>query len=238
MKAKILVLLFLGMLNIQAQTVKKPVTTTKKTTTTTKTPTKITPKTTAVVEGGQTTIYMQKEGGVFTIPCTVNGIKLKFIFDTGASDVSISLTEANFMLKNGYLKNEDILGKENYRDATGNISEGTKINIRKIEFEGYTLYNVKASIVHTLSAPLLLGQTAMAKLGKFQLDPNNGTLTILGGTNIAINNSSTISKNSTNPNNIIRPIAPAIIQKSIEGIFATFITKKGTIVVQLEYQKT
>lgn len=154
---------------------------------------------------GQTTIYMQKEGGVFTVPCIVNGIKLKFIFDTGASDVSISLTEANFMLKNGYLKNEDILGKENYSDATGNISEGTKINIRKIEFEGYTLYDVKASIVHTLSAPLLLGQSAMAKLGKFQLDPNNGTLTIIGGTNNltkSVPNNSIISKK---PNNTTKP---------------------------------
>lgn len=33
----------------------------------------------------QTTIKMEKEGGVYTIPCTVNGIKLKFIFDTGRS---------------------------------------------------------------------------------------------------------------------------------------------------------
>ena len=38
----------------------------------------------------QTTIKMEKEGGVYTIPCTLNGIKLKFIFDTGASGVSLS----------------------------------------------------------------------------------------------------------------------------------------------------
>ena len=50
----------------------------------------------------QTVIKMKKEGGVSIIPCKVNGLNLNFIFDTGASDVSISLTEANFMLKNGY----------------------------------------------------------------------------------------------------------------------------------------
>ncbi len=127
----------------------------------------------------QTTINMQKEGGVFTVPCYVNGLKLSFIFDTGASDVSISLTEALFMLKNGYLKHEDIIGKQNYIDATGKISVGTIINIKKIDFSGLTLYNIKASIVDELSAPLLLGQSAMTKLGRFIFDPINGKLTIL-----------------------------------------------------------
>jgi peptidyl-prolyl cis-trans isomerase A (cyclophilin A) len=60
MKAKILVLLFLGMLNIQAQTAKKPATTTKKPTTTVKATPKATPKTTAVVEGIFATIATNK----------------------------------------------------------------------------------------------------------------------------------------------------------------------------------
>ncbi|MBP6183192.1 peptidylprolyl isomerase [Flavobacterium sp.] len=61
MKSKILLLLFLGMLNIQAQTVKKPVTTTKATTkTTTKPATKPTQKAPAVVEGIFATIATNK----------------------------------------------------------------------------------------------------------------------------------------------------------------------------------
>jgi predicted aspartyl protease len=39
---------------------------------------------------GQTTIQMTKVSGVYEMPCTVNGLKLKFIFDSGASDVCIS----------------------------------------------------------------------------------------------------------------------------------------------------
>ena len=61
MKAKILLLLFLGMLNLQAQTAKKPVTTKKPTTTVKKTTTtKPTPKTTAVAEGIFATIATNK----------------------------------------------------------------------------------------------------------------------------------------------------------------------------------
>jgi clan AA aspartic protease (TIGR02281 family) len=118
-------------------------------------------------------------GGTYEIPCKVNGLPLKFIFDTGASDVSISLTEALFMLKNGYLKEEDIIGTQYYSIANGDIAEGTTIRIKKLEFGGVTLYNVDASIVHELQAPLLLGQSAISRLGKIQIDPNNSTLTII-----------------------------------------------------------
>lgn len=125
-------------------------------------------------------IQMRKmPGGTFEIPCEVNGLALKFIFDTGASDVSISLTEALFMLKNGYLSEDDIMGTQYYSIANGEIAEGTTIRIRKLEFGGLTLYNVDASIVHELEAPLLLGQSAISRLGKIQIDPANSTLTII-----------------------------------------------------------
>jgi len=139
----------------------------------------------------QTTIKMEKEGGVFVIPCIVNGLKLKFIFDTGASDVSIGLAEAIFMLKNGYLYKEDILDRMYFSDATGEISVGTRIIIKKIEFAGFTLSNVEASVVHELSAPLLLGQSALSKLGTFQLNPNSGVLTVLSGTDLHSNSNTT-----------------------------------------------
>lgn len=125
-------------------------------------------------------IQMNKmPGGTYEIPCKVNGLALKFIFDTGASDVSISLTEALFMLKNGYLSEDDIIGTQYYSIANGEIAEGTTIRIRKLEFGGLTLYDVDASIVHELKAPLLLGQSAISRLGKIQIDPKNSTLTIV-----------------------------------------------------------
>lgn len=124
---------------------------------------------------------MKREGGVSTIPCMVNGLNLNFIFDTGASDVSISLAEATFMLKNGYLKESDIVGSNKYRDAVGNINEGITINLRQIEIAGLKLYNIKAAIVKNNKAPLLLGQSAIKKLGKIQLDLASNTLTITTG---------------------------------------------------------
>lgn len=126
----------------------------------------------------QTSIKMQKKGGVYMIPCKVNGLPLKFIFDTGASDVSISMSEAIFMIKNGYLTEKDIKGSEFYSIANGEIQEGTTINLKVVEISGLKLYNVKASIVHSLEAPLLLGQSALQKLGRIEFDYGSEKLVV------------------------------------------------------------
>jgi clan AA aspartic protease (TIGR02281 family) len=127
----------------------------------------------------QTTITMRKVGNVYTIPCEVNGLNLRFVFDTGASDVSISLAEVAFMIKHGYLEETDILGSSKYKTADGSIIENTKLNIRKIKIADITLYNVEASVVRNLKAPLLLGQSAIKQLGKIQIEGDK--LTILKG---------------------------------------------------------
>jgi clan AA aspartic protease (TIGR02281 family) len=138
----------------------------------------------------QDVVKMEKENGVYKIPCKINGLPLKFIFDTGASNVSISLTEALFMLKNGYLKESDIRGTIYYSIANGEIAEGTKINLQKIEVGKQVLYNVEASIVHTSQAPLLFGQSAMERFGKFTMDYSNANLMIGNATNTTSNTTS------------------------------------------------
>jgi len=57
--------------------------------------------------------------GVYEVPCTINELPLKFIFDTGASTVTISSVEASFMLKNGYLKEADIKGAGVFQHGDG-----------------------------------------------------------------------------------------------------------------------
>jgi clan AA aspartic protease (TIGR02281 family) len=129
----------------------------------------------------QTTIIMRKKGNVYILPCKVNGLLLDLIFDTGADDVSLSITEAQFMLKNGYLSENDVRGTERYKTANGEISEGTKIIIRKITFAGLEINNVEASVMPNQDAPLLLGQSAIRKLGKIELDPDNNKLIVFKG---------------------------------------------------------
>jgi len=118
----------------------------------------------------ETEIPFAKEGGVCKVKCTINDLPLFFIFDTGASDVSLSSVEANFMLKNDYLSKSDMTGKGYYINANGDISEGTIVNIKEVNFGGLTLRNVKASVVKNQKAPLLLGQSVLSRLGRIEID--------------------------------------------------------------------
>jgi len=125
------------------------------------------------------TIPMKAKGsGTYEVSCKVNDLKLNFIFDTGASDISISQTEALFMLKNDYLTEADIKGKEKYMDANGDISVGTKIMLKKVEIGGLVLKNVSASVVNNKNAPLLFGQSALSKYGKIIIDNKKNEITI------------------------------------------------------------
>ncbi len=124
-------------------------------------------------------IQMKKMySGVYEVPCTINNLPLKFIFDTGASTVSISSVEASFMLKNGYLKEDDIKGKEYYSVATGEIHEGTTIRLREIKIGDAVLRNVDASVAHNQQAPLLLGQSVLERFGTITIDNINSKLII------------------------------------------------------------
>jgi len=115
------------------------------------------------------TIKMNPSGGVFTIPCVVNGLKMNFIFDTGASNVCLSLTEALFMYKNGILTDTDIIGKTQSQIADGSIVENTEVILHSIDVGGILITDVKALVSSNLDAPLLLGQSVIKKLGAFEI---------------------------------------------------------------------
>ena len=117
-------------------------------------------------------------GGTYEVACSVNGLPLKMVFDTGAGDVTISSVEANFMLKNGYLSDEDIKGKRNYMTASGDIHEGTIIRLKEVKLGDAVLKNVEASVVHSQKAPLLLGQSVLDKFGTITIDYVNSKLII------------------------------------------------------------
>lgn len=120
--------------------------------------------------GQRVEIPFTPSAGCASVKCEINDLPLTFIFDTGASVLSMSQLEANFMFKNGYLKPEDVVGKAQFSDANGDISEGTVINLREVKFGGLKLENVRASVVRNQRAPLLLGQTVLGRLGSIEID--------------------------------------------------------------------
>lgn len=115
-------------------------------------------------------IPMEYANGVYYLKVEVNDIPMKFIFDTGASIISISQAEAIFLYKQGTLTDEDFMGNVSFQDANGDVSENTIARLRKVKVGNFVLHNVEASIVPNQRAPLLLGQSALKQFGKISID--------------------------------------------------------------------
>lgn len=110
--------------------------------------------------------------GVYTLPASVNEQPLCFIFDTGAANVCISLDEATKQIKRGLIKDEDILTPNYAVLANGEIVEHSRVILRQINIGGIVIENVIANVIHENKAPLLLGQSAIRKLGTITLTNN------------------------------------------------------------------
>ena len=121
-------------------------------------------------------IQMRKVGGVYLVPTKVNGIPMEFIIDTGASMVSISKTEAQFLYKGGLLSESDFIGTQNFVLANGEVEEGWVILFKSVQIGDRVVYNVEATIDANISAPLLLGQSVLERFGKVSMDYSKGIM--------------------------------------------------------------
>ena len=129
-------------------------------------------------KGERTVVPMNYRDGVYYINIEVNDVPMKFIFDTGASIISISQTEAVFLQKQGTLTESDFKHTSYFTDANGNVSESIIVNLRKVQIGCYILENVEASIVPNQIAPLLFGQSALKQFRKISIDNKNNQLII------------------------------------------------------------
>lgn len=123
-----------------------------------------------------TRVHMTCKNGIYYVPITVNDTPMTFIFDTGASVISISTAEVATLYKEGKITEDDVIGQQQFIDATGRISVGAVINLRTVTIGGVTLKNVQASVVDNINAPLLLGQTALSRFGKISIDYDNNII--------------------------------------------------------------
>lgn len=127
-------------------------------------------------ENERNVLKMEVQNGVRYVWIEINGIKLKFIFDTGASSICISSAEAVVLVRQGLLQEEDFISTEYFQDATGRISEGTKINLRTVKIGEIILEDIEATIIDNVNAPLLLGQSVLERFGRIEIDNENGEI--------------------------------------------------------------
>ena len=122
-------------------------------------------------------IPLRQRSGVYEVMATLNSeLKVYFVVDSGAADVTISESVAELLAKNESLTRTDIKGDAQYEIADGNKATGKIVNIKSMDIGGHTLYNVKAVVLKGVSVPLLLGQSALKQLVSWSI---NSKLSIL-----------------------------------------------------------
>jgi aspartyl protease family protein len=112
----------------------------------------------------------KKRGGTYEVKGSMNGLKLDMLYDTGASNVSISHLEEEFMLKNGYLSETDFIGESSFHIADGSTVKSKLYIVKDFELGGVVIHNVEISAMPNREAGILLGQSVMARFGKFIVD--------------------------------------------------------------------
>lgn len=127
---------------------------------------------------GQHKISLKEKNGVLYLPCKINGMQLDYVFDTGASIVTINDSIYRLMQSNELITIDDSIGIEKYQDASGDIIECNTFNIKKIEIGGIVLENIKGGVVPNNNKSFLLGQSALKSIGSYNLDIKNKILEI------------------------------------------------------------
>jgi predicted aspartyl protease len=126
-----------------------------------------------------TAVSMETSGGVYAVPVRVNqALTLRFIVDSGASDVAIPADVALTLVRTETIKESDFIGSQRYRLGDGSTVKSDRLVLRELQVGDQLVRNVPASIGSVESVPLL-GQSFLSNFDSWALD-NNKHVFLLG----------------------------------------------------------
>jgi predicted aspartyl protease len=115
-------------------------------------------------------VRLEKAEGTYAVPVLINrAITLKFVLDSGASDVLIPADVFLTLLRTGTVSERDFLGSQTYSLADGSKLKGARFIIRELKVGDHVATNVVAS-VGPVSGDLLLGLSFLSRFGAVTLD--------------------------------------------------------------------
>jgi len=124
----------------------------------------------SVSRDGKMIVPLEESSGVYLVPVVVNGVmNLKFLIDTGATDVAIPADIVASMVMSGFIEQADFLGERTYRVANGSTMLSQTFRIRSLKVGNIVIENVRASVLPE-KGPLLLGQSFLRRLKSWSLD--------------------------------------------------------------------
>jgi gag-polyprotein putative aspartyl protease len=115
-------------------------------------------------------IPLASMGGTLVAPVVINNaIKLNFLVDSGASDVSIPADVFSTLVRTNTVIQADITGLRNYKNADGEIFQSKTFVIRSLKIGNLEVLKVAAKVAPA-NAPLLLGQSFLKRFRSWSID--------------------------------------------------------------------
>ncbi len=127
---------------------------------------------------GETIVPLQSERGTLVVPVMVDDtILLKFIVDSGASDVSIPEDVARTLMRAGKLTSSDYVGSGIAVLADGSRIPSRMFVIHSMKVGDREVRNVTATITNPRGA-LLLGQSFLRRFKSWSIDNRRRVLVL------------------------------------------------------------
>ncbi len=115
-------------------------------------------------------VSLESEGGTYKIRVLVNkAITLKFVVDSGASDVSIPADVVETLLQTGTLRESDFVGVQIYKLADGSTLPSARFRLKSLTVGDTVVENVTAGIT-PVDGSLLLGQSFLSRFKSWSMD--------------------------------------------------------------------
>ena len=115
-------------------------------------------------------VPLEEFRGTFVVPVTINEqLTLRFVIDSGASDVVIPIDVISTLRRTGTLETSDFLGSGEYILADGSRAPYDRYRIRTLRINNVLLENVPA-ITSPQSGSLLLGQSFLSRFDYWSID--------------------------------------------------------------------
>jgi len=112
---------------------------------------------------------VRMSGGLIAPVVINNALKLNFIVDSGASDVSIPAEVFASLVQANTVTQADITGTRNYKNADGEVSQSKTFIIRSLKIGNIEAPNVQAKVSPS-NAPPLLGQSFLKRFKSWSID--------------------------------------------------------------------
>lgn len=121
-------------------------------------------------------IALEARNGALYVPAVVDeSMTLKFVVDSGASDVCIPADVAQTLMRMGKLTSADERGSGMAELADGSRVPAEQVMIHSIQVGGHEVKNVLASVTNTRGS-LLLGQSFLRRFKSWSVDNNRKIL--------------------------------------------------------------